>query len=91
MLFQYVKDTSDYIGKEKNMTYRILLENKPGKEILKEVREEHKDDIEGVGDLYDSLVEEGVCESNIPSRIYYVAYTLALKDIEIMIVNLDKF
>ncbi len=71
------------------MEYRILLKNKVDKDLLKEIKNKHKDDIEGIEELYDFLIENGMCDSKEVSRIYYLAYTLALSLIEIIIVKLN--
>ena len=71
------------------MKYRILLKNKVDAKILREIQSKYSMDVEGISELYDLLVINGCCDSNIVSRIYYVAYTLALKYIEIIIVKLN--
>lgn len=69
------------------MKYRILLQGQVGVDLLKDIKENHKMDIEGIGDLYNDLIENKACDSPIASRIYYVAYTLALRDIKMIIVQ----
>ncbi len=71
------------------MRYRIILKDKVDKKLLREIQSKHGMDIEGISKLYDLLVEHGTCDSNKASRIYYVAYTLALRDIEMIIVQLN--
>lgn len=71
------------------MRYRILLKDKVDAEILREIQEKYSKDIEGISKFYDLLAKDGCCDSNKVSRIYYVAYTLALKNIEIIIVKLN--
>lgn len=71
------------------MTYRILLKDKVDEELLREVQAKHRGDVEGISELYDLLVENGSCDSDIVSRIYYVAYTLSLKGIEMIIMRLN--
>lgn len=71
------------------MRYRILLKDKVNTEILREIQSKHSMDVEGISELYDRLVEDGGCDSDTVSRIYYVAYTLALSNIEIIIVKLS--
>lgn len=71
------------------MRYRILLKDKVEAKLLKEIKSKHGMDVEGISELYDLLVVNGSCDSNKVSRIYYVAYTLALNNIEIIIVKLD--
>jgi hypothetical protein len=71
------------------MRYRILLKNKVDTELLKEIQSKHGMDIEGISELYDLLIENGSCDSEVVSRIYYTAYTLALSNIEIIIVKLN--
>ena len=72
------------------MRYRILLKDKVEEKLLKEIQSKHKKDVEGTNELYDLLIQHGSCDSDIVSRIYYVAYTLALKNIEIVIVRLNE-
>ena len=69
--------------------YRILFKDKVDKSVLREVKERHNGDVEGISELYDLLIENGTCDSDTVSRIYYVAYTLSLKGIEMIIVKLD--
>ena len=71
------------------MTYKILLKDKVDPMLLREIQSKHSMDVEGISELYDLLIAERCCHSNIVSRIYYVAYTLALKNIEIIIVKLN--
>ena len=71
------------------MSYRIILKEKQDKELLKEIKSKHSKDIEGISPLYDLLIENGSCDSDKVSRIYYVAYTLSLSSIEMIIVKLD--
>lgn len=71
------------------MIYRILLKDKVDEKLLREIQSKHRMDVEGIGELYDRLVIDGGCDSDTVSRIYYVAYTLALSNIEIIIVKLD--
>ncbi|NLL82061.1 MAG: hypothetical protein GX231_07145 [Tissierellia bacterium] len=71
------------------MTYRILLKSKVEENLLRKIQSKHRDDVEGINDLYESLILHKTCDSDIPSRIYYVAYTLALEKIEIIIVRLN--
>ena len=71
------------------MKYRIILKDKVDAELLREIQLKHSRDVEGISELYDLLVKDGCCDSNVVSRIYYVAYTLALSDIEIIIVRLN--
>lgn len=71
------------------MRYRILLKDKVDEKLLKEIQSKHGIDVEGISELYDMLIENGSCDSDIVSRIYYVAYTLALSGIEMIIVKLN--
>lgn len=71
------------------MTYRILLKSKVEENLLKEIQAKHSKDVEGISELYESIILHKACDSDTPSRIYYVAYTLALKNIEIVIVRLN--
>lgn len=72
-----------------NMGFRILLKDKVEERLLRDIQSKHSMDIEGINELYEQLVIDGSCDSDTPSRIYYVAYTLALKNIEIIIVRLN--
>ena len=71
------------------MRYRIILKNKVEETLLREIKLRHSKDLEGISALYDLLITDRCCDSNVVSRIYYVAYTLALSDIEIIIVKLN--
>lgn len=71
------------------MGYRILFKNKADKDLLKKIKDKHSNDIEGLDGLYDSLIEHGSCDSDTASRIYYVAYTLALENIELVLVRVN--
>lgn len=71
------------------MRYRILLKDKVDEKLLREIQLKHSEDVEGISELYDRLIEDGGCDSDTVSRIYYVAYTLALSNIEIIIVKLN--
>ena len=71
------------------MRYRIILKDKVDRKLLREIQSKHGMDIEGISELYDLLAENGSCDSDKVSRIYYVAYTLALSDIEMIIVKLN--
>ncbi len=74
------------------MGYKILFKDKAdraNKELLKEIKSKHGNDIEGINDLYDQLILHGTCDSDIASKIYYVAYTLALENMELILVRVD--
>lgn len=71
------------------MKYRILFKDKVGKEVLREIQAKHSGDVEGINELYDLLIKNGTCDTYEAKKIYYVAYTLALKDIEMIIVRVD--
>lgn len=71
------------------MKYRILLKEKVDKKVLKEIQSKHSQDVEGINELYDLLIKNGTCDTYEAEKIYYVAYTLALKDIEMIIVRVD--
>lgn len=71
------------------MRYKILLKDKVDEKVLREIKQKHSADVEGIDDLYDQLITYGTCDSDVVSRIYYVAYTLALSSIEIIIVKLN--
>jgi hypothetical protein len=71
------------------MRYRILLKDKVDESLLRDIKSKHSSDVEGISELYDRLIRDRGCDSDTASRIYYVAYTLALSDIEIIIVRVD--
>lgn len=71
------------------MRYKITLQSKVDSKLLEEIQSKHSDDVEGIRELYDQLIEGRTCESDTVSRIYYVAYTLALSDIEMIILKLN--
>lgn len=59
---------------------KILLKSELDDEtrnIIDHLKREHCDFVEGIYDLYDSLIMNGSCTSYQAERIYYVAYTLA--------------
>ena len=57
--------------------------------MLEKIKEKHQNDIDGIAGLYDDLIEHGTCESTVSYRIYYVAYTLGLEDIELTLVKMN--
>lgn len=70
------------------MTIKITLTKKLDGELkglLEQLQEEHKDMVEGVYDLYDSLYVNGEVGSYNKTRAYYVAYTLADNNIDFTI------
>lgn len=71
------------------MNYKILFKEKPDKDILLEIRRRHSNDIEGIDELYEQLITHRTCDSEIASRIYYVAYTMALENIELILVRMN--
>lgn len=71
------------------MRYRIILKDKADEDLLREIQSKHGMDVEGISELYDELVINGSCDSDQVSRIYYVAYTLSLSFIEMIIVKLN--
>lgn len=71
------------------MSYRILLKSKVDNNLLREIQSKHGMDIEGINELYELLISNKCCDSDKASQIYYVAYTLALSNIEIIIVKLN--
>lgn len=73
------------------MSYRILFKDKDevDKDLLREIQDRHWTDLEGLNELYNSLISHGTCESEIASRIYYLAYTLALENIELVLVRVN--
>lgn len=58
------------------------------KKELEELQTEHKDKVKGIYELYDGLWVSGHCSSYSRARAYYVAYTLATKNIEFEIQDL---
>lgn len=71
------------------MKYRILLKDKVDRTVIQDIKFKHSDDVAGISELYDRLIADGGCDSYEASKIYYVAYTLALKEIEIIIVRVN--
>ena len=71
------------------MKFRILLRDKVDETLLRDIKNKHGLDIEGIGELYDSLIINGSCDSYEPSKIYYVAYTLALSSLNLIIVQVN--
>ncbi len=74
------------------MRYKIIFKDKVenvDKELLKKIRSKHSNDIEGIDDLYEQLVLHGTCDSYTASKIYYVAYTLALENIELILIRVN--
>ena len=71
------------------MRYKILLKTKIDESVLKEIKSEHSSDVEGISELYDQLIKDKTCESDKPPLIYYTAYTLSLRDIEMIIVRMN--
>ncbi len=74
------------------MRYKILFKDgvaNVDKKLLRKIQSKHSNDIEGINDLYDQLILHGTCDSKIASRIYYVAYTLALENIELILVRVN--
>nr|WP_300005041.1 hypothetical protein [Tissierella sp.] len=69
--------------------FRILLKDKIDESVIKEIKAEHKGDVDGISELYEDLIKDGACDSEVASRIYYVAYTLSLRAIEMIIVKLN--
>lgn len=71
------------------MKYRILFKDRPDPELIKEIASKHYRDIEGIGGLYDQLIEKSSCDGEEAAEIYYVAYTLALRDLELILVRVN--
>lgn len=72
------------------MRYRILFKDKrPEEKLLREIRARHNQDIEDIDELYEQLIAHGSCDSKTAARIYYVAYTLALENIELILVRVN--
>ncbi len=74
------------------MRYKIIFKDKVDnvdKELLRKIQSKHSNDVEGINDLYEQLILHGTCDSNVASRIYYVAYTLALENIELILVRMN--
>lgn len=74
------------------MKYKIIFKDgvdKVEKELLRKIQSKHNNDIEGINVLYDQLILHGTCDSKIASRIYYVAYTLALENIELILIRVN--
>ena len=67
---------------------KISIKEKVNQEItniLNRLQCDHSDCVEGIYDLYSSLVLNGSCASYKSERIYYVAYTLAMQGIDFTI------
>lgn len=71
------------------MRYRIILKDKIDENLLRQIQSKHGMDVKGISELYDELIINGSCDSEQVSRIYYVAYTLSLSFIEMIIVKLN--
>lgn len=71
------------------MRYRMLFKDKVDKDLLREIKARHNDDIEGIDELYDQLIQHGTCDSDTAPPFYYVAYTLSLEDIELILVRVN--
>ena len=67
------------------MIYKISLIGEYDKELIEKIQQEHKEQVEGIYEIYDNLYVLGYCESYCKDRIYYVAYTLAKNNIEFKI------
>lgn len=55
------------------------------KDTLGQLQREHQENVEGIYGIYDGLYVSGHCSSYSKARIYYVAYTLASKNIDFII------
>lgn len=71
------------------MRFKILLKEKVDQALLREIQSKYGEDIEGINELYELLIRDGTCDSYTPSKIYYVAYTLSLSDIEMIIIQMN--
>lgn len=73
------------------MKYKIIFKDKDkvDKETLKKIQAKHKDDIEGINDLYEQLIAHGTCESTVAPIFYYTAYTLSLEGIELILIQMN--
>lgn len=69
------------------MKIRILINDKPTRELLQQIKATHQHDIEGLEALYDSLIAHNTCISDIPYKAYYVAYTLGLENVDLTLVK----
>lgn len=67
------------------MIYGIKIKGEYDKELIEKIKQEHKDKVEGIYELYDELYVLGICESYCKDRIYYVAYTLAKHNIDFVV------
>ena len=63
------------------MTKLVITQelNEDDKAMIRFIKAKTIKELSGLNDLYDSIIINGVCESNVPSEVYYVAYTLADK------------
>lgn len=71
------------------MRFKILLRDKVDEALLREIQSKYSNDVEGINELYDLLIKDGTCDSYTPSKIYYVAYTLSLSNIEMIIIQMN--
>lgn len=67
------------------MIYKIKLIGNYDKNLIEKIQIEHKEKVQGIYEIYDNLYSVGYCESYSKDRIYYVAYTLAEKNIDFKI------
>ena len=67
------------------MIYKIKILGSYDKELIEKIQQQHKDKVEGIYEIYDSLYINGYCESYNKARIYYVSYTLADNNIDFKI------
>lgn len=55
------------------------------KDTLGQLQRDHQGKVEGIYEIYDGLYLSGHCDSYNKARAYYVAYTLAIKNIDFVI------
>ena len=71
------------------MIYNIELVGDYDKELIESIKHEHKEEVEGIYELYDLLYLNGLCDSYCKDRIYYVGYTLAKNNIDFKSKEID--
>ena len=64
------------------MIYKIKILGSYDKELIEKIQQEHKEQVEGIYEIYDNLYVSGASESYCKDRIFYVGYTLAKNNID---------
>lgn len=74
------------------MKYRMIFadkENPPSKDLLQKIKEKHENDIEGISQYYNELIKNNTFDTLEAPKFYYVAYTLALEGIELVLIRVN--